>query len=359
MFLAAGSSVVSSGERPPWVAEWLDARAERAEKAVARSEEKAVKPVNEKAAEKRRVQREGRVAEGVSLLQQTLLDLTREGLASGTARSAAAWENLAKRMVDCQAPGLAGILRHIADTVLPDPDVDSELPYELGRLHLLLHALAVPPSDDANTRAELLSWVGGRTGADHASGGGLQEDDWFVAGRRVEERDRLITSTTWLLGGQSLRWAKLLRFAPVPQSIAEPWPLGAKVRAALRFHPGLFPLRATVENEGTPEPARIPVVSETSLDALLGRFSSALASNPFLWSIPFLIPLHPSADGTMLLDETGRALPWKASADAMSRVECVCGGRLTPLCGEWDGRFLRPLSLLDEGCWFSLVPKLT
>lgn len=359
MFLAAGSQVSAAGERPPWVVEWLEARAGRAEKAAARSEEKATKPVDEKAAEKRRAQREGRVAEGVALLQQTLLDLAREGLASGPARSASAWEGLAKRMVDCQAPGLAGALRHIADTVLPDPDVDSELPYELGRLHLLLHALASPPSDDGNTRAELLSWVGGKSGADRVSDGELQDDDWFVAGRRVEERDRLITSTTWMLGVKSLRWAKLLRFAPVPQTIAEPWPLGARVRAALRFHPGLLPQRATVENEEMPELARMPVVSETHLDSLLERHSSALASNPFLRTIPFLIPLHPSADGTLLVDESGRALPWKAPAGTALRVECVCGGRPTPLCGEWDGRFLRPLSLLDGGFWFSLIPKLT
>ena len=61
---------------------------------------------------------------GIQLLQRSILDLTREGLASGNARDAAAWENLAKRMIDCQAPGLAGVIRHITDAVLQDPDVE-------------------------------------------------------------------------------------------------------------------------------------------------------------------------------------------------------------------------------------------
>ena len=139
MFLATGDpAALTQKERPPWVTEWLDARAAREEKAGARADGKVAGPVDEKAAEKRRAQRDGRVAEGVAMLQQSILDLTREGLAAGSARNAAAWENLAKRMVDSQAPGLAGNLRHIADTVLRDPDVDVELPLELGRLYLLL-----------------------------------------------------------------------------------------------------------------------------------------------------------------------------------------------------------------------------
>lgn len=360
MFLATGQpGALAQTDRPPWVSEWLEARAAREEKAAARSEEKAAKPVDEKAAEKRRAQRESRVGEGVALLQQTLLDLTREGLASGAARKAGTWENLAKRMVDCRAPGLAGTLRHIADTVLPDPEVDTELPFELGRLHLLLHAIANTPPEDENTQAELRSLIGGGTSADLVASGDLIEDEWFVAGRRMEERDRLLTSTTWLLGAKSHRWAKLLRFAPAPQTIAESWPLGARVHASLRFHPGLHPLRAAVENEGSLALSQAPVIHEHTLEELLDRIASALATNPFLRSVPFLIPLRPSGDARMLVDVHGRALPWKAHADSSPRVECVCGGHPTPVCGEWDGRSLRPLAMLDGATWFPLVPRLT
>jgi hypothetical protein len=47
---------------------------------------KSSRPVDEKAAAKRREKRESRVAEGVALLGQSLLDLVREGLASPAAR---------------------------------------------------------------------------------------------------------------------------------------------------------------------------------------------------------------------------------------------------------------------------------
>lgn len=355
MFLSTGDpAALVRKERPPWVTEWLDSRAAREEKAAAKSEERISKPIDEKSAEKRRAQRESRIMEGVALLQQSILDLTREGLASGNARNAAVWENLAKRMVDCQAPGLAGNLRHIADTVLRDPDVDAEFPLELGRLHLILHAITTAESLDAATNAELRSLIGGKSTATDEPGE-LVEDEWFVAGRRVEERDRLITSSTWMLGTKTRRWARLLRFAPAHQTIIEPWPFGSTVHASLKFQPGLYPLRALPENEGVARISGVPANHEADLQSLLDRFAAALAANPFLRALPFLIPLRP-AGGELLADASGAALPWQP-AETQLRVECICGGHPASMCGEWDGRFLRLLSIRDGDVWFPLTPQ--
>jgi hypothetical protein len=354
MFMAAITpAVLTETERPPWVTEWLESRAARDQKAAVRAEEKTTKPIDEKAAAKRRIQREGRVHEGVALLQQTLLDLTREGLASGAARDAAAWENLAKRMIDAQAPGLAGTLRHIADRILRDPQVDTELPFELGRLHLLLQAVISADSHDQSTRAELLAQIGGRLS--ESTQAGSIEDQWFVANRQVEERDRLITSSTWMFGRESYRWAKILRFAPVPQTIAEPWPLGATVSATLHFQPGLYPMRAT--GEGISDWSPIPEPREQDFGNLLERFASALATNPFIRVLPFFMPLRPGELSKSLVDSTGASLPWICNAAQALRVECVCGGAITPMCGEWDGRHLRLLSIRDGDAWTPLTSQ--
>lgn len=357
MFMAAGSpAAVQQGDRPAWVTEWIDARTAREEKAVARAEEKAAKPVDEKAAEKRRAKREGRVEEGIALLQQALLDVTREGLASNSARDFSAWENLARRMVDAQAPGLAGALRHVADTVLSDKQVDDELPLELGRLHLLLQTHARRDKLDEVTRAELQAQLGGRSTEDDSVRETV-EDEWFVAGRRVEERDRLITSSTWLYGARHQRWARLLRFAPVPQTISEPWPLGSTVKAALKFQAGLYPLRVLPDAEGFPLMGAVPGGHEDSLDALLDRYAAALSANPFLRVLPFLIRLRPSANGTYLCDAAGRALPWTSLRDLRLKMECVSGGELVTVCGEWNGRSLLPLAVEDSGVWIPLASQ--
>ena len=354
MFLAV-SAPPSAGTRPPWATEWLDGRAARAEKSQTVAQEKTAKPIDEKAAEKRRAQREGRVAEGVSLLRQTILDLTGEGLAGGSARNPGFWADLAKRMIDCQAPGLAGAALHIGETVLRDPEVDTELPFELGRLHLLLHAIENRDSYEPATHADLRALIGGRAGADDETGEKL-EDDWFVAARKTEERDRLITSTSWLLGMKSGRWARLLRFAPAHLTISEPWAIGSAVRASLKFQPGSYPLRATPEIEASSQPSGIPETHEPDLETLLTRFAKAVSENPFLRSLPFLISLRPSAQGSLLVDATGRALPWSAKSDIALRVDCICGGQPTGMCGEWDGRRIRLLAIRDADTWLSLTP---
>ncbi len=358
MFLAASQpGELAQNERPPWVVEWLDAHAARAEKAVARAVETQHKPIDEKAAAKRKAQRDNRVADGVQLLQQSILDMTRDGLASGTARNLATWENLAKRMVDSQVPGLAGALRHVADTVLRDPDVDTELPFELGRLHLLLKTYSSTQAQDDMLSAEMMAQLGVRAGSDEPAKGELVEDEWFIAGRTVEERDRLITSSTWLLGKKTLSWGRLLRFSPVMHVTVDPWPLGSTVHASLRFQAGLYPVRASPETDGSATMCGIPPTHESDLETLLVRFSSALTSNPFLRALPFFISLRPGADLRSLVDASDRALPWRATHDLAFRVECICAGNLTPACGEWDGRQLRLLSILDGDTWHPLSPQ--
>jgi len=355
MFLSI-SAPAAAGSRPAWATEWLDGRAARAEKSKSAVEEKSAKPIDGKAAEKRRAQREGRVAEGVSLLRQTILDLTAEGLAGGSGRNPGFWADLAKRMIDCQAPGLAGAVRHIGDTVLRDPEVDTELPFELGRLHLILHALETLDSQDPATQADLRALIGGRSGAGDEAGEALA-DDWFVAARMTEERDRLVTSSTWMLGLKSGRWARLLRFAPAHLPIAEPWAIGTAVRASLKFQFGAYPLRAAPDSEEPSRPAPVPENHEPDLDTMLDRFAAAVTANPFLRSLPFLIALRPSARDSLLVDTTGRALPWSAKPDTALRVDCICGGQPATMCGEWDGRRLSLLAIRDADAWIPLTPR--
>lgn len=148
----------------------------------------------------------------------------------------------------------------MVDTVLRDPEVDVELPLELGRLHLLLQAISAAEPADESTRAEIAAQIGGWASIEQFAAPEVVEDKWFVAGRRVDKRGRLITRSTWLIGKKSQRWARLLRFAPIPQPIAELWPLGPIVSTALQYTAGLLPFGAS--GEGSSERALPPVARE-------------------------------------------------------------------------------------------------
>lgn len=357
LMAVSDAAALSESTRPPWVEEWLESRQARVQKAAekAASPEKRG-PSDEKAAEKRKDQRQSRIRDGMELLRQSLLDFTREGHGSATVRSAKTWESLAKRLVDAQAPGMAREVRAISERVLRDPDVETILPLELGRLYLLARAYERREELDEATRAEVLSWIGDRNSQGEAGPGADLSDDWFVASREVTESDGLVTSASWLIGRASGRWARVLKFAPVSQPFVEPLRFGASLRATLTFQPGLHPLRATLQEPAVVNASSLPDCTVQDLTSLLERHAAVMSINPFLRSLPFLIELRPSSSGLELADRDGRSLPWRAADDLVMRVDAICSGNHRLACGEWDGRHLRLLAIADGTHWYSLLP---
>lgn len=171
----------------------------------------------------------------------------------------------------------------------------------------------------------------------------------------MQERDRLIASTRWLLGRESGRWAKVLRFAPAMQVISEPWGLGTQADVKMKFHGGLRPTRATACSDGSISIQGVPQASVEDFESLLASFASALEDNPFLRMLPFLMSLRP--DSGSMADQVGNILPWRFTGDLAFRVDCICAGRPAPMSGEWDGRHLRVLAILDGDAWIPLTPQ--
>jgi hypothetical protein len=85
---------------------------------------------------------------------------------------------------------------------LPQPEID-----------VYLKELA----DDLNLAESLSSQVSWR--GDTLEQGETVEDEWFFAARKISERDRLLTSTTWLL---VQRWRHLVPPHPPPTVTTDP-----------------------------------------------------------------------------------------------------------------------------------------
>jgi hypothetical protein len=98
-------------ENPPdFCAEWLKKRgAQKIKKEVKNEFEltEEEKEKREKLKAKRAEEREKKVAEGLRELEIWLKDLVRQGLATAKNQPASYCENMAKRMIDAQAPGAA------------------------------------------------------------------------------------------------------------------------------------------------------------------------------------------------------------------------------------------------------------
>ncbi len=350
---------------PGWVSEWIAGRAERAEKKVERAKAVAEKPVDEAAQAKRAAEREARVKEGVAGCRMWLEDVMRRGLAAARTEPSTLWDRMAARMVDAQAPGLAGMVRRIPELIASGPGWDVRVLDHLGKLHLLLKAserLDTLPPDLAEDARIAMGWQ--RSKDEVLSFAGVQ-DRWAVLGQIVEEEERLKVRRTWLVGRQSKRRALVLDFAaglaPLEQSVAA----GSEFDSELAFYPGRLPLRALVKSRG--ESLRLSDdlgdAADQTIEAALHRYAQALAANPWTVRWPMVLSqVRPAQNEGRwhLVDREASALPLQpsfASGLAWWRLVATGGGREMTVLAEWDGRWAMPLSVLVDGHFYDLATR--
>src|SRR5262249_24105555 len=126
----SGGTVAESPAPAEFAVEWLAARAERTAKPAAAQARTPKAGTVE--------QRRARVTAGLADLEVWLCDQVRTGLAQSD-RSYRAFESVAARMVDAQAPGVATALRQLPRAMARE-DWPAALLREYGRLYLLATA---------------------------------------------------------------------------------------------------------------------------------------------------------------------------------------------------------------------------
>jgi len=365
LLYAAQPQAFPAQPAPQWVSEWMAARIDRAartERAQKQAQPRAAAAPDPGAQAKRSLKRQARILAGLDELDLWLQDLARRGLASLQTQPAGAWEALAARMVDAQAPGLARQLREIA--ALPvagataGADWTERLIEKLGRLYLIIEGYRrlerLPPAVQADLRA-LVGWTVSQEELEALPGAHGQ---WLVLSQRVTREDRLRVQRTWLWSADENTYAPaalLLDFAVGAQTFANSLLPGARVPAEMVFYPGAYPLRAALRTRQAALPAE-PWRGYADLRAAGGAFAAALARNPWLEHFPApLQAVLPQRVGERwwLRDAAGQGWPLATTFEEGWALLALSGGEPLPVFGEWDGRSLRPLSAWAEG---RLVP---
>jgi hypothetical protein len=350
LLLWSQGRVPDAADFPPFAREWLGRRATRA------SEPGLPAPPSTaqgKAAERRA----DRVAAGLDELDLWLTDQIRGGLGS-TDTSPAAFDAVAARMVDAQAPGVASALRRLAFAVALRPDWPARLLAEYAKLHLLVVAHRRLPELPEPLRASVRAHVGYPVSTDKVRGEPAVRDRWMVLGSQTTEEKRLFTRKVWLLGRDHCRWALLLDFAHGTPNFANAVPpLGSLVDADLHFYPGAAPLRALWGTDhGAAEP--FTTLRAGGIDPALDAFAHVIGADPWVRSWPVLLGgVTPTVtdEGWLLVDAEGRALPVTGDERNLWTLLGISGGHPVTVCGEWNSEALTPVSVFDRGVVHSLV----
>jgi hypothetical protein len=370
LLLARQPALLPAGTPPVWLAEWLEKRQakgeEQAEKAAAKKAPKVpaaeaapgllevteATPAPSAAQQKREAQRHTRMQAGAADLETWLLDLLRAGLADLEKKPGSFWENQAARLVDNQLPGLAAVLRELAEFPTAGPDWTQRLLGRLGELYVLVRAFLNRDNLPPTARQDVWQQVGITPKkddllADPASV--IVADTWLVLGQYAWEEERVTGRRSWLFGQNSGRTALVLEFAFGSQPFATALVPQGKYAGELVFYPGLLPLRAApvgLVYKGSAADATPP---GQGISQLLDSYASALGRQPWLRQWPAALgPVLPTPlpDGRWLLHHATEplALPLRIADEEIAwQWLAFSGGQPLTLFGEWDGREYLPV----------------
>ena len=344
LLLWAGGEVPEEAAPADYARAWLETRREKAAAAKAAEGQ----PKDEAAAARRADERAQRVAAGLAELKEWLSDQVRVGLAA----SPGGTDAVAARMVDAQAPGIAGVLRGLS--ALPWSAGDEwpgRVLGEYARLWLLARAHERLDTLPPGLAAVVRSRVGYTTSRQEVLERPAVTDHWLVLAARDLLDGTVPGRRIWLRGRDTTQHAMLLTFAgggywqdPETAGLRP----GSELFADLHYYPGEPPLRAlTGERHAAPARGKGPE-PDGDIDSLLAGWAAGLGRDPWLTTWPALLTGTPTAVAAgnrwHIVDEAGAALPL-AERESQWTLLAVSGGNPVTVAGEWNGRELLPLTV--------------
>lgn len=340
---------------PAWVTEWLEDRGKRAETKTKRAETKAKKEADPVAAAKRAEKRETNIQAGVEELELWLHDLMRQGLASLESKPYGFWDEMASRMVDAQAPGLANRLRTLGSLSARGnrynkQDKTEVVLEQLGLLHLLIEGYKRLDDLTPDLQADVKSLLGWAQDQNTLLKQDSIMDTWQVLGQVTSSENNLTAQRTWLYGETSGCMALVLNFAFGGKAIESGLHVNSVFNGELVFYAGHAPQRALVKEK---QEHQALGYFEAQLDILAATesYAQALSCQPWLERYPMLLSqvMPVPKDEQWLIVDSKHQLKVHPNFNRGWELLALSGGRPLTLFGEWDGKHYLPLSASLDG----------
>ncbi len=386
LYLWAEGRIELGGGISSYAAEWA-AKRETVEKNRPSPEPaRELTDAQVEAAEKRAAQRDERVRTGMVELNRWLVDQVTAGVAATTKGGYRAASEMAARMVDAQAPGVASRLRSLALIPSSGRDWPERLVDQLGLLRLLAEATFRLDELDEELRQTVRDHLGYTTARADVLGSPPATDRWVVVGMRDSDEEQVSLRRVWLRGVESGRVAQVLLFTPYGGQVDTSLLPGMVVEGDVHYYPGRTRLRAIMGRRGCESPLTDWEPDAWTVSEAAAAWRQVIADDPWLSEYPALVcgtavaprvavsaaqrhadqaggprpAAHlggPDADGApltggnpwCLVDAAGDALPLVGTETDLWHLLAVTGGRRYPVFGELSTAGLRPTSVVVDG----------
>lgn len=318
----------TQAEEPEWVTAWLAKRQEKAEKKEQKARSET--PVDEAAQAKRQEKRHRKVLDGISDLETWMKDLLRNGLLNVPERADSLFDNMARRMIDAQAPGLAGRLRAMETIDFGAEGWKAELTEGMSRLYLLMQGYRNLDRLSPEWKDEIRTLIGYPQSKESVLAREAVADSWLVLHKQSRRVNDLNTDIYWLYGRRSGRMARYLNFAVAGTFSSESRVPGSVYEGSLCFYNGTEECRRALFREDTlSEETFVPEFCP-DLQCAAASYRRAMTANPFSEDVPLLVggvSVIRNGSGYSLVDAGGDAVPTVMPEETYVDILAVTGGR--------------------------------
>lgn len=342
LFLWAEGGIDAGGALSQFASDWTAKRART--DASTREKPKEKTEAQLAAAAERAAQREERVAAGVDELERWLVDQVSLGVAASSADGV---DTMAARMIDAQAPGVAGRLRAIARVPRSKDWLEATVT-EYGLLHLLCRATHATSATPGPLRDTVRMRLGFTTPREAVLSTPAVSDRWAVVGMHDSDEDQVSVRKVWLFGMTTGVPALVMFFTPRGQAVADSLLPGSAVKADLHFYPGQPRLRAAVASQADDGPAADWHPAGTGVATAIHQWRQGLAADPWLTEWPVVVTGTVGCGAPWTFgDADGQAVP--LIGPDIWQLLAFTGGHESTVFGELSADGLRPTSvLLDD-----------
>lgn len=343
---------------PDWVREWLDSRRQRAEAKAAKAAARSETIADPEAQAKRREKRRQTIETGLDEFELWLQDVIRQGLVKAAERQMDSWSTMAARLVDCQAPGLAGYVRAMHGCLGQGADWPARFLGIAGRANLAIQAFRRWESLTPELQADLRSFCGWSLDqVEVLQSGERCPGDWQVLGQATVDRGQFEEQRTWLQATADGRFALLLSFVAGSQTQVLTLAPGSAFTGELVYYPSAAPERAIL-----PSPPENPRPLETmrpvaTVSEALGQLAEAVARCPWTKRRPVAIDamrLARRGERWLLVDRGGASLSLHSAFQRPWHLAALAARDPVAIFGELSADGLLPLACQSPEGFFSL-----
>lgn len=316
------------------VAEWINKRQEKETKKEEKnsdSEPKSEKELeaSKQAATKRVEARERKVKDGVEELRSWIKDMVRTGLMGLPANAGQFHLNMAARLVDAQASGLAGMVRNLGELNLFQDGWQLEITQQLSRIYLFTECFKNETQLDPEFAREIRTVIGWNIGKEEVLATPVVSDRWLILSRRMEQVQEMTSEQIWMYGLHQHRFAVVLNFyfgAQLPQHLLAP---GMVQEAEVCYYPSVQPLRVLIKEQKATFAFSEPPCKQ-DFERVLHEVSERMSQMPLLFRIPFAVEklmLLRSGNSWILIDKNSKSILLRNESSECWKLLAWSGGK--------------------------------